>query len=374
MFKQLNKQNKQRKNMKNITKTLLSIFASALIATSASAGEVSVTGTAAFSYHISGSDSTSAGNNAGKALGIANEVAFNASGELDNGWAWKWQTELDSGGEGTSGAGIDDSQVTITTDMGTVGIYTSEGSLSSGKFGWDVSAHGASSDNGMAGSMVHGSNLGSYNSIQYHMPSGLLPFGITAKAGKSIGDASINSKNAAGAQIDISITNGSATVDNAFVADTVDEYTVSATPIDGLTLVADYFQVGSVGASAGQQPESGHWSAKYVTGPVSVGYGRGYVAAAIGTPAASVTEDFDNNAMAIGFAVNDDLTVSYSVEESTKSYTDTAADVELKITSIQGAYTMGGMTIALAMDDIENSGYTANKDEKETMLTFSLAF
>ena len=56
MFKQLNK---QRKNMKNITKVLLSIFASVVIASSAFAGEVSVTGTAAMSYHISGSDSSS---------------------------------------------------------------------------------------------------------------------------------------------------------------------------------------------------------------------------------------------------------------------------------------------------------------------------
>ena len=78
--------------------------------------------------------------------------------------------------------------------------------------------------------------------------------------------------------------------------------------------------------------------------------------------------------MAIGFAVNDNLSVSYSKEESTKSYTDTAADVELEITSIQGAYTMGGLTIALALDDIENSGYVANVDEKETMLTFTFAF
>ncbi len=360
--------------MKNITKVLLSIFASVVIASSSFAGEVSVTGTAAMSYHISGTDSSTGKNDNGKAIGIANEVAFNASGELDNGWAWKWQTELDSGGEGTSGAGIDDSQVTITTDMGTIGVYTSEGSLSSGKFGWDVTAHGAPSDNGMAGSMVHGANLGSYNSIQYHMPAGLLPFGITAKAGKSIGDASINSKNATGAINNTSITNGSATVDNAWTADTVSEYTVSATPIEGLTLVADYLDVGSVGASAGQQPESGHWSAKYVTGPVSVGYGRGYVAAAIGTPGASVTEDFENTGAAIGFAVNDNLSVSYAREQSTKSYTDTAANVELEITSIQGAYTMGGLTIALALDDIENSGYVANVDEKETMLTFTFAF
>jgi len=360
--------------MKNITKVLLSIFASIVITSSAIAGEVSVTGTAAMSYHIAGSDSSTGANNGGKAIGIANELSFSASGELDNGWAWKWNTELDSGGEGTSGAGIDDSQMTIATDMGTIGIYTSEGSLSSAKFGWDVTAHGAGSDNGMTGSMKHGSNLSSYNSVQYHMPSGLLPFGITAKAGKSIGDASINSKNATGAAVTMSITNGSATVANAFTADTVNEYTVSMAPIDGLTLTADYFETGSVGASAGQQPESGHWSAKYVSGPVSVGYGRGFVATAIGTPAASVTEDYENTAMAIGFAVNENLSISYSKEDSDKSYTDTAADQEMTITSIQGAYTMGGLTIALAMEDIENTGYVANQDEVETMMTFTFAF
>ena len=363
--------------MKNITKVLLSIFASAVIATSASAGEVSVTGTAAMSYHIAGTDSTAGKNNAGKAIGIANEVAFNASGELDNGWAWTWQAELDSGAASTSGAGIDDARLEISTDMGTVGVYTSEGSLSSAKFGWDVTAHGAPSDNGMTGSMIHGSNLSSFNSIQYHMPSGLLPFGITAKAGKSIGSAAnINSKNASGAQVDLSITNGTASnaVANAWTADSVSEYTVSATPIEGLTLTADYLEVGSVGASAAQQPESGHWSAKWVQGPVSIGYGRGYVATAIGTPAVSIQEDLDNTGMAIGFAVNDNLSISYAKEESTMSYTSTTADVELAISSIQGAYTMGGLTIALAMDDIENSNYTSNKDEKETMLTFTFAF
>ena len=361
--------------MKNITKVLLSIFASAIITSSANAGEVGVTGTAAFSYHISGSDSSTAVNNNGKAIGIANEVAFNASGELDNGWSWAWNTELDSGGEGTSGAGIDDSQMTIATDMGTIGVYTSEGSLSSAKFGWDVTAHGASSDNGLTGGMVHGSNMGNFNSIQYHMPSGLLPFGITAKAGKTIGDASINSKNASGAVITQSITNGTASVTNAWTADTSSEYTVSATPIEGLTLTADYFDPGSTGGTTRQSPESGHWSAKYVAGAVSVGYGKGHVASAIGgSVAASTIEDYETTSIALGFAVNENLSISYSEEESTISYTDTTADADLTIQSIQGAYTMGGLTIALAMDDIENTGYTVNKDEKETMLTFTFAF
>tara|TARA_B100000579_G_scaffold284163_1_gene235497 strand:- start:2645 stop:3730 length:1086 start_codon:yes stop_codon:yes gene_type:complete len=361
--------------MKNITKVLLSIFASVIITSSANAGEVGVSGTAAFSYHIAGTDSSTGVNNAGKALGIANELSFSASGELDNGWSWAWNTELDSGAETTSGAGIDDSQVTITTDMGTIGIYTSEGSLSSAKFGWDVTAHGAASDNGMAGGMVHGANLSSYNSVQYHMPAGLLPFGITAKAGKTIGDASINSKNASGAVITQTITNGTASVDNAWTADSNNEYTVSATPIEGLTLTADMFEAGTTGANTRQSPDSGHWSAKYVAGAVSVGYGKGHVASAIGgTVAASTIEDYETTSMAVGFAVNENLSVSYSDEESTISYTDTTADADLTITSIQGSYTMGGLTIALAMDDIENTGYVVNADEKETMLTFTFAF
>ena len=363
--------------MKNITKVLLSIFASVVITSSAFAGEVSVTGTAAMSYHISSSGSTAGVNDAGKAIGIANEVAFNASGELDNGWAWKWQTELDSGGEGTSGAGIDDSQVTITTDVGTIGVYTSEGSLSKAKFGWDVNAFGAGTDNGLGGSMVHGANLSSYNSIQYTSPAGMLPFGIQASVGKAIGDASINSKNASGAQIGQTVTNGVSGTANAYTAASGStEVAVTIAPLDGLTLKADYFDPGSIGGTTvKQEPESGHWSAKYASGSWSVGYGKGHVATAIGgTTAASTYEDYETTSMGVGFAVNENLSVSYGEEESTLSYTDTTADVELKVTSIQGAYTMGGLTIALSMDDIENSGYTANKDEKETMLTFTFAF
>ena len=68
--------------------------------------------------------------------------------------------------------------------------------------------------------------------------------------------------------------------------------------------------------------------------------------------------------MAVGFAVNENLSISFSEEED-KQYTGATADAEMTIQFIQGAYTMGGLTIALAMDDIENTGYVADKDEKE---------
>ena len=361
--------------MKNITKGLLSIFASVVIASSAFAGEVSVQGTAAMSYHISSSDSTTGANNDGKALGIANEVTFNASGEMDNGWTWKWQAELDSGAETTSGAGIDDSRLEVTTDYGTVAVYSSEGSLAKGKWAGLASAFGVPTDNGDTGGFVHGTNLSSFNSIQYHSPAGLLPLSTRVFAGRSIGDTSINSKNASGAAITQSITNAVSGTANAFVGDNHSQYAVTMVPMDGLNVKADYFDPGDIGSGVKQNPEAGNWGVSYAMGNVTVGYGRGYVATAIGgTVAASTFEDYENREYGIGFAVNDDLSVSYSIQKSDLSYTDTTADVELEVQSIQAAYTMGGMTVALSMDDFENESYTLNSDEKETFLTFTFAF
>ena len=46
----------------------------------------------------------------------------------------------------------------------------------------------------------------------------------------------------------------------------------------------------------------------------------------------------------------------------------------MTITSIQAAYTMGGMTLSLSQDDAENSDYVQNSDEKEFLMAISMAF
>ena len=102
--------------------------------------------------------------------------------------------------------------------MGTVGIMVSEGSLRGGAYGWDVTANGAGSDNGAGGSGIWGTELSSWNNLQYSTPSGMLPFGVVFAAGQSIGGGTaINSKNAAGVAVSQAITNGTATVAPAFV-------------------------------------------------------------------------------------------------------------------------------------------------------------
>jgi hypothetical protein len=378
--------------MKNITKILLTIFASVAITTASFAGALNVTGDAKASYNIQSADGSDNNNgDKGKALGITNEITFSATGELDNGWAWKYQTELDSGAETTSGAGIDDSQIVFTTDYGTVGLMVSEGSLRGGALGWDVSAFGAGSDNGAGGGMRLGTELSGYNNIQYHTPAGLLPYGIVLKGGQSVnGDTTVNSFKAAGSGgVATAITNqlpGTNATAN-FVAKKFEQYQISATPLDGLSIIADYGDASGAGVDAvvdHQEPESGHISAKYAIGNATIGLGRGYEALGMtGTLAATTIEQITNTSIGLGYAVNDQLSLSYTQEESDALFTgatntlggaSVTPNVELEITSIQAAYTMGGMTIALSMDDIENAQYILNRDLKETMLTVALAF
>ena len=159
------------------------------------------------------------------------------------------------------------------------------------------------------------------------------------------------------------------------MTDKVTQMYAEITPIEGLTLGADYMEVGGMPKDAEQEPEEGHWFAKYAIGAVSIGYGKGYLAHGISNNAGDKIENTLNTSMGIGFAVNDQLTISFSDEKSTREFaTSATAEVELGVESIQAAYTMGGLTLSVWMDDIENTGYTADKDEKEFTINAAFAF
>jgi hypothetical protein len=106
--------------MKNISKLLVGILFSALVIAPSYAGELTVTGGATATYTIGGDDSGS-----GKNLGISNELDFSASGELDNGITWNYQVQLDG-----ASAANDDTRLELGTEMGTIGLYVTEGGLS----------------------------------------------------------------------------------------------------------------------------------------------------------------------------------------------------------------------------------------------------
>ena len=93
-------------------------------------------------------------------------------------------------------------------------------------------------------------------------------------------------------------------------------------------------------------------------------------------------QHYENEAYSIGFAVNENMSVSFTEETSTQMNTTkaagtgakTRADVELEITTIDVSYTVGGATLGLSNSEHSNDSYTAGDDTTETIVAISLAF
>ena len=358
--------------MNKLTKLLFSVISSVAIATSAFAGEFTVSGGVKATYTVLGNTGTTGTNAIGKGLGISNEFSLTASGELDNGMTWSYAQDID-------GATVqDDASLAFGTDYGTVKLCVSECGLST-KYAFDNSAYGVGSDNGYGGgaaatsTMQYGSNISAYNNIQYHAPADVLPLGMTFKAGMTPGGAG-GSANAS-----VHSVNGDVTGE-------MKQYAVTMAPIDGLTLSASYYDFGEMGNKDGRQKqEGGSYAANYSIGQVSIGYGETLHAPAermnAGTKSAAKVQHYENDAYSIGFAVNDNLSVSFTEETSTKknkaqSVTGavTRTDVEMEITTIDLSYTMGGATLGISNSEMSNDSYTSGDDTTETIVAITLAF
>jgi hypothetical protein len=352
--------------MKNISKLLVGILFSALVMAPSYAGEMTVTGGATATYSIGGDASGS-----GKTLGISNELDFTASGELDNGYTWKYQVQLD----GTSTAN-DDTRLEIGTDMGKIGFYVSEGGMSKelhgvGALGPGFDYHSPAS--GTSGAFQTGYDVDGYSNIQYHTPADMLPFGLTVGLGyvPDMNDTTM-----------LSAKDSNSNPASANKGKNLTMANVGLSPIDGLSLQGSIAQTSNETGVAISVEEgiSANVGAKYTMGSVTVGYVEGGYQPAV---ASGELTYYENTYMGIQFDVNDQLSVSYNVDESDKnvrSAVAVAASAGTKVTtsmeqkSVQLAYTTGGATIGIAQADVDNSDYTAGKEESQTIVSLAIAF
>ena len=340
----------------------------------AKAGELSVTGSAKASYAITSSDGTAASNDSAKGLGIENEFTLGASGELDNGFTWSYAVDIDAV---ESSATNDDAKLTLTTPMGTIGMFLGEGGLGVDNAG-SQSVIARPSDTSYNEAMTDTYDIDGYDNIQYHTPADMFPFGITAKIGYAPSGlaTAANDYTASG-----SANNRLATTDTASAGgitlhpggSSVSHYQIKANPIDGLNIGADYFEASGVVGSTDQAPESGAYYATYAFGPAVIGFSKSYLAAPMNALSVLV-ETVENDKVSVGINVNDSLSVSYEEEESQPTLNTGATTYTMTSTGLQAAYTMGGMTLGVAVNDHENAGYTQNKDVKDTVFTVEMAF
>lgn len=383
--------------MNKLSKILFAIILSLSVVNFAQAGELTVTGSAEATYTITSSDSATASNNTNKAIGISNELDFNASGEFGNGLTWTYQVQLDPNAGGQYSFN-DDTSLVIGTPYGNIGIFQTEGDLNT-HLAYSVAAYAPGHDIGNGGGYQGGTGMNSYNNFAYHSPAGLLPYGTTFKAAYSNGD-NIQANDAA---------NSGATEPKG----TVKSYQVTTKPIDGLTIGASYLEINGSGTTTAPDYKTGGGYAKYSVGAFSFGAGRHYVepnqrslsstASTLTTKSVDTTTTyyssstgafssgstsyavglkyFENDAYSIAFAVNENLSISYdklvstakiSVQSPTNVRTSQSRDLE--ISTLQAAYNIGGAVISVSQKDIENDTHQQGVDLNEFMLGIKMAF
>ena len=325
---------------------------------------MTVTGGATATYTTNGDDAS-----AGKNLGISNELDFTASGELDNGYTWKYQVQLD----GTSTAN-DDTRLEIGTDMGTIGLYVTEGGLSK-ELAHGVGALGTGFDYASPSTFVTSYDVDGYSNIQYHLPADLLPYGIGVKLGYAPNMS---------ATTQLSAKESDATLTAQDEGRSLTTAQVTAAPIDGLSIAGSISETDSEGGKAnGDEGISANVGAKYTMGQFSIGYTEGGYQAATGATANDETVYYDNKFYGVQFDVNDNISVSYNndaSEKNTRAAVAVAATagtktvVEMEQETLQIAYTTGGATIGIADIEVNNADYTEGKQETQTVISLAISF
>jgi len=334
--------------MNNIKKIGISALAGSLAMFSVNA-DIVLSGSSEITYASnSGSTSPSGLNsNSGNPFGMSNDINITGSGELNNGFTYSVNTNF---------AGQDmatDSSI-LTLDMGDLGMLGFD--QGSGKFGIstlenEVPTAYEEADHGV-GSLGHGIDAaGNTNVIGYS--NTVQGIGISFQINP---DTSTQTATQAGGN-----SGEGKTGSNMNIAIT------GAVPgVDGLTLAAGYSDTSNDGAGSSDADEMTA-AVNYTMGAVSVGYQQSEVNNNGGSAGAKVT------AYGVAFNVNEDLSVSYSINDNEKTNAGSSHVTE-ESQGYQAAYSMGSASLRLAYNEADNVGGVTNAKAENTELSLKLAF
>jgi outer membrane protein OmpU len=353
--------------MNNLKKVGLTALAGSLVAVSAQAGEMAVTGSANVSY--------THGKAMGKSIGSDKDVTFTGSGELDNGWSFVMSTTT------TDAMELSSSYTSLTMgSLGTLTVGQGTGGAS-GAYDEEVpQAYEQISDQNTGNHAANkiGDNFDN-NTLVYNSPT----FDL---GGASVAFDFSYSPNAH----DGGAGDGGAA---AYTDDVGDGYAL------GINAAMAGFKIGAFAAEVDADDPQGATDAfqtvgfiNYSAGPIAVGYSQSYSdsgdnsGAEAANSAKSASTDTDNgfyegHQWSVAMNVNENLSISYTEAETTydaqasNASGQTVADVDLKSDAIQVAYSMGAMSIKAYRMSHENPGYDNDaKDVDTTEITLGLAF
>jgi len=303
--------------MNIIKKVGLTALAGSLVATSAYAGAMSVSGAAKLTYASNGEERTQ-----GNAWSNSKGITFSGSGELDNGWNVSTSYTMTDAAFSTSNVQID------MGDAGTFSLMNGTALAGIDKYddvmptaGEEVWDDVDTDDNGVVG-------IGNANALGYEASM----MGVTVSA---------------------SYLRSGIGTDNSIVV-------ISDDLIDGMQLG---YGIGTNHST--DLVEDDHSTAwiKYTAGAATVGIQKSVID--------KNTGDEDRIGAAISFAVNENLSVSYGVSDVDF---ESASLKDEESSGLSASYTMGGMTVGAVMNKTDNVAGSSGVDRTKTEVTVAFAF
>ena len=320
--------------MNKLKKIGLSALAGSLATFSVNAADFSVTGSASITY-----DDTNRGKgNNGNAFSMGNSLNFNASGETDGGLGVAVFYEIDDDV-------MDDYDMTLSGDWGSLKFTGSGGSTAFGAVddvtpnayeeAWDIIDTDGTATSGSPTVIGGGSGA---NMFVYTSPD----FG-----GATLKAALVPSGNAA-------------------AADTYTDFAIAVSPeaIEGLTV--GYAISNNTVAGGAKDNDKSNMYIKYAISGFTVG------AQAVDADHDTASSSQESVAYGVTYAVNDDMSIGYSYHEL--EFDSGASLTDQESTGFSASYTMGGMTLAGAMNEVDNMDGGATKDFEGYEFNLKFAF
>ena len=305
--------------MNNLKKLGLTALAGSLVASTAVAGALDVSGTAKVKYQSQGSERTT-----GNPWSDATTITFSGSGDLDNGMTITY---------GYTMANAVFSSSKLLLDMGDTGT------LSFGNVGHQAGISKYSDKMPTAGEQVWDdvdatdegvTDLGADNTLGYEVTMS----GITVSA--SYARMGVGTDNSI-----VLIAND--LVDNASFGIGSGTNVISNTSEDDMTTA---------------------W-ATYTTGPVTMGVQLSEI------DKTAANSDVDREHAAVSFAINENLSVSYGIS-NVKYEASSKSDEESS--GFSASYTMGSMTLGAVANKTDSVTGTAGTDYSFTEVSLAFAF
>ena len=323
----------------NIKKVGLTALAGSLVATSAFAGSLSLSGGAKLSYVTN--DGTQASKNNASSFAMDQEISASGSGELDNGFV----VTLSHGMSGEETAKSDTSSLTIDMgDMGTLSYNDADGHPGlAGLEDFMPKAYEQAND-----------GIATHNMAKMASGQG---FGYST----SVGGASISIGYSDGIAATTDRTDGETDTATSS-AQSSSSFSISYDVADSLTIKAG---MGTEGQADSKEIDHTTIGFVYNFGPASVGYQLNDEddSAAGGT-------DQETEIYAVSFMVNDNFSISYGEHNTDQA----SATVDQEIESFQASYSMGGMSINLKDSEGTGIGNAAATTSETTEVLVTFAF